>query len=436
MRATANNAGEPNVGQQTAPFPRNLRLLTDLLDLRPQVSEQEQAKFDGNLDAETSLVARSEARLKARHWIILTAFLAIVAIPTATAGGYMAFVAADQFNSTTSFSVRSIEASQPGDLLGIFTQASGGSTASDSYMLLDYILSAELIQEAHQELNLDKIFAPRGHDFFYSLSPSQSIEDKVEYWKRMVSVSFDQSSGILKLNVKTFDAASAQLLTKFILTASERLVNSISDAAKEEVLRDALNAVQQSESRLASTQVDLRRFRDLMQETDPTEGAKLASQIVSTLEQQLAIAKTELSTALSQMGENSPRVKVLRSQIASLEQQVRRERGRFGSGEMTKSGRNGTTATADVAGRMEQYEKLETQRQFSERAYTAALGGLEKARIEASSKERYMAAFIKPTLPELAQYPNRLLNTLLVFGLGIITWGVGVMVFYNIKDRN
>ncbi|NSY19993.1 RkpR, polysaccharide export protein [Neorhizobium sp. AL 9.2.2] len=364
------------------------------------------------------------------------AFLGVVVIPTVTTGTYMAFVAADQFNSTTSFSVRSIEASQPGDLLGMFTQASGGSTVNDSYMLLDYVMSAELVKSADEQLNLDEIYSSRGNDFYYGLTPNRSIEEKMIYWKRMVSISFDQSSGILKLNVKAFDEKRAQELTQFIVSASERLVNTISDAAKSEVLKDAQNAVEQNESRLAGIQLNLRKFRDLMQEADPIEGAKLASQIVSTLEQQLAMSKTELSTALAQMGQTSPRVKVLRSQIASLEQQVQKERGRFGSGEPAKSGRNYDITSSDVAGRIEQYEKLETQRQFSERAYTAALGGLEKAQIEASSKERYMATFIKPTLPELAQYPSRFLNTALIFGFGMLIWGVMVMVYYNIRDRN
>lgn len=433
MNVSSHNmtAGQPDPGS-----PTHVKLLTALIEMKPPQIAPEVDEAGMSYDDGSSSVNRPAATFRLRHWIILCTFLVAVVIPTVVTATYMAFVAVDQFNSTTSFSVRSIEASQPGDLLGIFTQASGGSTANDSYMLLDYVMSAELVKAADEQLKLDEIFKPRGNDFFYGLKPDQTIEEKVAYWQRMVSISYDQSSGILKLNVKAFDEKSAQEITSFIVSASETLVNSISDAAKSEVLRDAQKAVDQSEARLAGTQVDLRKFRDLMQEADPTEGAKLASQIVSTLEQQLAVAKTELTTALSQMGQNSPRVKVLKSQIASLEQQVEKERGRFGSGVPTKSGRNFEIASADVAGRMEQYEKLETQRQFSERAYTAALGGLERARIEASSKERYMATFIRPTLPELAQYPSRFLNTLLVFGFGLLVWGVMVMVYYNVKDRN
>jgi capsular polysaccharide transport system permease protein len=78
---------------------------------------------------------------------------------------------------------------------------------------------------------------------------------------------------------------------------------------------------------------------------------------------------------------------------------------------------------------------LETEREFAERAYTAALGSLEKARIEANNRQRYLALFIEPTLSQLAQYPARLVNALLVI-LGLLfAWGVGVMSYYNIRDR-
>lgn len=78
---------------------------------------------------------------------------------------------------------------------------------------------------------------------------------------------------------------------------------------------------------------------------------------------------------------------------------------------------------------------METEREFAERAYTAALASLEKARLEANNRQRYLALFIEPTLSELAQYPSRLLNALLV-ALGLLfAWGIGVMSYYNIRDR-
>ncbi|KQS81419.1 RkpR, polysaccharide export protein [Rhizobium sp. Leaf384] len=427
------NAAASSSGQGK---PRHLMLLKGLLEMKPPVVERPPIEIEPEPSQDSTALDRPRARLKLRHIVIAATFFCAVLVPTIIAGAYMMFVAADQYHSTTSFSVRSLASSQPSDLMGIFTQASGGSTVSDSYMLLDYVLGPEMVQAADQTFDLEKVFAPRGLDYFYGLGGDRTIEEKIEYWKRMVSINFDQSSGVLNLNVKAFDPASSQKLSRFIVDQSEKLVNSVSDAAKSEVLRDAENAVAKMETRLGNAQIEVRKFRSVMQEADPTEGAKLAAQIVATLEQQLSVAKTELSVARSQMSEESPRVKVLNSQIASLEQQLSRERDRFGDGQSGKKGRFNTDDATDVAGRLDHYEKLETERGFSEKAYTSALAGLEKAKIEASSRDRYMAVVIKPTLPQLALYPSRLLNTLLVFAIGIMLWGVGVMVFYNIRDRN
>lgn len=69
-------------------------------------------------------------KLRWRHAVIGGTFLGLVAVPSAFASFYMAFIAADQYHSTTSFAVRSIEGGASSDILGMFTQASGGSTVS------------------------------------------------------------------------------------------------------------------------------------------------------------------------------------------------------------------------------------------------------------------------------------------------------------------
>ncbi len=318
----------------------------------------------------------------------------------------------------------------------MFTQASGGSTLSDSYVLLDFIRSERMVQAIDEAFGIDSVFAPRGIDYFYGVGGGLPIEDKLSYWRRMVSVNFDHTSGIMVLEVKAFRPEDSQRIASFIIAQSERLVNDLSLSARNEVLKVAQNEVRTAEERLSNARIALRVYRDSSQEADPVEGAKLATQLVAGLEQQLVQFKTELSTALRQMGEDTPRVRVMRSQITSLEKQIAQEKQRFGSGAVGKQGRNAVEDQQGVAGRILQYETLETNREFAERSYTSALGSLEKARIEASAKQRYLAVFINPTLSELAQYPSRVWNSILVLLGTLMIWGVAVMGYYNIRDRN
>ncbi|PDT50359.1 RkpR, polysaccharide export protein [Sinorhizobium fredii] len=371
--------------------------------------------------------------LAIRHTVIAASFLGLVALPATLASLYMAFIAADQYHSTTSFAVRSIEGGMSSDILGMFTQASGGSTVSDSYILMDYILSERMAADADRKFKLEDVYATRGLDYVYGIGSDLPIEDKLAYWRDMVNVNFDHASGIMQVTVKAFEPKQAQEIAQFLVNQSDNLVNSLSLSARNDVLRAAQDEVLAGEARLSKARAGLRVYRDKSQEISPEEGAKLAVQLIGSLEQQLTQLNADLATAKSQMGEDTPRIRVLKTRIESLEQQLAVERQRLGAGAKTSAGvdPNGP----DVAGRIAEFEELETEREFAERAYTAALGSLEKARIEANNRQRYLALFIEPTLSELAQYPSRLLSALLVT-LGLLfAWGIGVMSYYNIRDR-
>ncbi|MCM2435387.1 RkpR, polysaccharide export protein [Agrobacterium rosae] len=404
----------------------NLTVFDNLLklDIKPE--------RDGTRHTTAQPVLRKKLKsLKLRHIVIAAGFALCVAVPTAFTGAYMAFVAADQYQSSAAFAVRSIDGKVSSDILGMFTQGSGGSsTGTDSYMLLDYIRSERMIEAVSETIDLEQAFARRGADFFYAMAPGQPIEDRLEYWKNMVKVNYDHTSSILNLSVKAFDPQTAQAIASAIIVESERLINDLSLESRNGVLKASQEEVALAETRLSAARVSLRNFRDVTQEADPVEAAKLAAQLVGTLEQQLTQLKTELTVAQSRMSANSPRIRVITTQISSLEKQLEQEKQRFGSGEQ------GTKQSNDVATRILNYESLETEREFAEKAYTNALGGLEKARIDANNQQRYLAAFIQPTLSQLAQYPTRAMNVALVFLACLFAWGMATMAYYNIRDRN
>ncbi|HTO31727.1 MAG TPA: RkpR, polysaccharide export protein [Pararhizobium sp.] len=372
--------------------------------------------------------------LRLRHAMIIASFILFVAIPGTLASIYMIFLAADQYHSTASFSVRSIEASGGSDILGMFTQASTGNTQSDSYILMDFIRSERMLAEVEKKFDLEGIYHARGLDYFYGLAGGLPVEDKLEYWREMVDVNYDHASGIMQLQVKAFDPQQSREIAQFVIEKCDELVNNLSAEARSGVLTSAGDEVRVAEERLANARVAVRDYRDMSQEVDPVEGAKLAAQLIGGLEAQLVQMNADLATALTQMGEDTPRVRVLKARIASVDQQLDSERQRLGSGNVSDKSARGS-ATGDVAGRIQQYEALETEREFAERAYTLSLASLEKARLDASSKQRYLAVFIQPTLSEMAQYPTRFLNSFLV-SLGLLfAWAVFVMGYYNIRDR-
>lgn len=404
----------------------NVRILEGLLDESRKTAKEVRKK-------------KLSPLLKIRHLIMIAGFIALVAIPSTLASLYLAFVAQDQYHSSASFAVRSISSSVgASDILGVFSQTTATSTVADSYILIDYLLSERMLEDVDAKFDLDTVYAPRGGDYYFGLAAGEPIEDKVNYWRQMVTINFDHTSGILQLQVKAFDPVKAQEIANYILAKSERLINELSDKAHDETLRLAREEIVIAEKRLTDARMALREFRDVSQDVDPVEGAKLAIQLVAGMEQELAKLNADLEVARSQMAEDTPRIRVIKTQISALESRIEAEKQRLGSGSAgaTKTARTTQDLTgSDVSGRLQLYEKLELEREFGERAYAAALASLEKARMDATSKQRYLAVFIQPTLSQMAQYPSRLLSAFLVLLGGLFAWGMGTLIYYNIRDR-
>ena len=84
---------------------------------------------------------------------------------------------------------------------------------------------------------------------------------------------------------------------------------------------------------------------------------------------------------------------------------------------------------------MGEFESLQVDLEFAQESYLATRAAYESRIAEARRQNRYLAAYVQPTLPEAALYPQRdillLLTALIAFGL----WAISVLVFYSLKDR-
>jgi capsular polysaccharide transport system permease protein len=283
-----------------------------------------------------------------------------------------------------------------------------------------------------EDVDLQQVFARRGADWYFSMDQGLPIEERVDYWNSMVHVDFDSSSGIITVEAKAFEPDDAQRIAQSVLDHSAELVNELSATARREIVASAEDEVAAAEDRLRDARAAMRAYRDRTQEIDPVENARMAAELIGSLEQELARLQSELNTALAQMGPESPRVRVMEQQISSLELQIAMERMRLGSG-----GEEATEAseTPDVADRIQDYEALQTEAEFAQQAYLSAMASLESARQDADRKQRYLATFLYPDQAQQSEYPRRLLLIVLAtLGFGFV-WGVGVMLYYNLKDR-
>lgn len=369
------------------------------------------------------------ARPKARHRAALAGWLLAVVAPTLGAIAYLYLFASDQYASTAAFSVRGPEAAAPAPILGMLGQpATPGAT--DAEIVYEFIRSQPMVESARAALPLDEIFNRAPNDPLFRLGENRSIERMTEYWNRMVFAAFDSTTGLIQVQVRSFDPESARDIAAFVLQESARVVNELSIQAQADALSVASAALAESEERLRAARRAIRVFRDAERELNPELNAQASLGLMAGLREQLAAAQVELDGYLTLVGPQGPRTAALRQRVESLRQQIEEERARVSVGAGA-----GTAVDRPFSVLMGEFEELSLDLEFAQNAYVAALAALEQARIEARRRTRFLAPHIEPTLSVEAQYPQRAFIAFGLFVILTVAWSVVLLIAYNVRDR-
>jgi capsular polysaccharide transport system permease protein len=366
------------------------------------------------------------ARFRFRHFAAALSFVLAVLLPFAASVYYLYARAADQYHSTTAFSVRSEEMSvaAAAGLIGALTQ-SGGGAASDTDILFDFIRSQEIVEAVDARLDLRAIYnraAPR--DFVFTLGDDPSIEALVDAWHRMVQVDLESHAAIIHVRANAFTPEDATAIAGAILEESSALINRLSEQAREDAVRFAREELAQAEANLRALRARLAEFRRENRLVDPTADVAGQMGLLSALQGELAKAMVERDQLLSFVGPDDQRVVQAERRIDAIGKRIEAERGALAA-----SGAD--PALSDVVGG---FEELKVDLEFANTAYTQTLAALTAARAEARRQSRYLAPHVEPTVAEHALYPRRALLsglTLLFLGLG---WGILMLVYYNVRD--
>ncbi|KMK63985.1 sugar transporter [Puniceibacterium sp. IMCC21224] len=371
-----------------------------------------------------------------RHWMLLLVFVIWVLAPMAGVGWYLYTVAKDQYASHVGFSVRTEEIGSAIELLGGITQLSG-SSSSDTDILFEFIQSQQMVRAINAELDLAAIYsAPE--DPYFGLGDDTRIEALAEYWQRMVKVFYDRSSGLIEVRVVAFDPVNAQKIARAIFATSSAMINQLSTIARSDATRYAEEELERAQERLKATRQATTAFRNRTGIIDPQADIQGQMGVVNALQSQLAEALVSRQTLLdSATSASDPRVTQLDGRIEAIRKQITAERSQFGGASGPAPGEavgDGTSESA-YSTLLEEYESLEVDREFAEKSFLSSLAARDAAVAEAQRQLRYLASYIDPTLAETPEYPRRIELLLIIGGILFLTWCVGAMIYYSLRDR-
>jgi len=240
-----------------------------------------------------------------------------------------------------------------------------------------------------------------------------------------VKVRIDHESNIITVEVRSFDAKSAQQIAKAVLEISADYVNSLSDTVRRDSLRSSEQELQKAEDAVRKARLDMTSYRTSSSMVDPVTNAAAASTNVNMLQQQIQGAEAELASLKTYTTDQSPQVKQIQARIAALQSQIVASQKRISTGGRDPS----------LAQRLYEYEGLAVANEYAEKQLVAALSAYDSARILAGQRERFLVQVVSPHLPDRPTLPNRLTAFLETLMVVLAAYGILALAIAGVRDH-
>ncbi|NTF41623.1 capsule biosynthesis protein [Rhizobium sp. AC27/96] len=372
-----------------------------------------------------------ETRSGGKPPLRLLGFLLIVILPFLASSLYYAFIASDQYVAEARFAVRAVsgasDSGESSDSLG-----AGGATnalnmrsaSQDAYVVTSFIHSTEILKRIGAKLDYRSMFTKQDADFLTRFRASQSDEEFLKYWNDRVTAYIDVTSGIITLKVRTFSPDDSVKLADAIIDESEKLINELSERARNDIVRSMKADVEKSGKAYGDTLIALNQFQNASGLLSPQTQAKDSGTLLTGLLAQKMEFETRLFVMRQSNAEKSPTYQQLTLAKDSLDAQI----------EKMKSELTGPE-NASLAKALLEYSRLDTERMIAEKLYESSQKNYDAVLAEALRKTLYLAVFVKPVLPEESIFPRRVSTPLIILLGLIVTWATLSLIWASVEDH-
>lgn len=349
--------------------------------------------------------------------LMMISFGIVVALPTALSAVYFGLIASDQYVAEAKFLVNTNIIPQL-DSFGALTGLAPVAVVQDTQIVANYVTSRAAVEALENKVNLIETYSKPSIDFVARFDKSKPIEKFLKYWDNMASATIALPAGIVTLKVRAFDPATAQSIANAVLQVSEDLVNDMNNRMNNDAVHSAEVELQRSTERLTRARIALEKARNETGVLDASKAGEAINALLLETKSVLLTMQQEYTTKSKLISSNTPQMRVLKSRIDTTAGQIKDMED-----QLTRH-RQVVDDKLTIAASMSQFAELDLERQVSERLYSGAVASLEVARLASEQKMMYLNAFLRPALPQQAEYPKRLLYPLL-FALGLTTaWGI------------
>lgn len=349
-------------------------------------------------------------------WLI--AFVAI-----ACAIVYWGAIATDRYVSRAHVVLQSPEINSAS--LNVSSLLSGTSGSGDLLLLKDHLESVDMLKKLQQKLDLRAHYTQPSIDWVARLdSTDLPIEKFYAYMQGMITVTFDDYSSLLKLEVQAYTPEMAKSITQELLDAGEQHMNRMGQRLAQEQVDFIDQQARTLEARLFAARDTMLQFQNEYGLIAPTQTVAAIFATVSRLQAELALLEARTKSQRSFQSMNSSEITRLHSEAKALTEQIDIEQNKLAR-------ENGESLNRVAA----EYQTLEMRAQFAQELYSNALTALETTRVEASRKLKQISVLEFPTLPEFPTRPERVYNITVFTLFAIVIAGILHLIVSVVRDH-
>lgn len=356
-------------------------------------------------DREIGQIQKDIARRRKKKLAALFARLAVfVFLPTFVVGYYFYRVATPMYASDSAYSI--LQADGGGGAIGGLLSGTQFATAQDSVSTQEFLESKDALERLETDIGFSQIFKQDWIDPIQRLPENASLEDTYKLYKRMVTIGYDPSDGIVRMEVAAPEAEISVELSQLLISYAEERINSLSGLKREDQMRDAREGFEAAQSERRKAQEALIELQLQGALLDPENVIAGLRGRINEIEVVIQDKELELAALQDNRRPNQAKVDGVSADIARLEVVL----AELNAEMLDASAGENSLARLSVRIQMAQADLAARDMMLQ-----TAMQQMETTRSEANRKVRYLTVSVNPVEAQDPTYPRKFENTILAF---------------------
>ena len=366
--------------------------------------------------AEIMRIQRDIGRRRRRRLALLGAkLLVFVFLPTFIVGYYFYNIATPMYGTKSEFLILTADGLGGSSPAKGLLSGTAFATGQDSIATQSYLESKDAMLRLDRDAGFRTHFSQDFIDPIQRLSEDASLEDAYKLYSKYVTLGYDPTEGVIRMQVATADPEVSRQFSQKLIAYAEERVDELSREKRRDSLETATKSLEEAKAERRAAQERLVRLQE-GSILDPEGEIANIRALIQNVELQLQEKQLALATQLGNPRPNEAKVDALRSQVAVLEKELKKQNAR-----LTKAQQGSQSLASQAAAIQIAQADLAT----TDLILQAAIEAKRQAQIEAGKQVRYLTVSVKPVASEDPSYPRAFENTLVAF---LIFAGIYLMV--------